>query len=245
MIKQDKPILKCLIVDDESLVIEGVVNYINKLDILEVTATCSCALEAMQVLKMQDVDLMFLDINMPDLSGLELLETLDKAPLTIFTTAYSEFALEGFRLNVVDYLLKPYSFQRFLQAVQKAVDWYESRFQSQQHKAEKSGGMYIRQGDLFHHINWQDILFVEAMQNYLKIYFEDKTFVIHQTMISLEKMLPTEAFFRIHKSYLVNISRIETISSNRLFINGTELPISKYRREELMNHVVYRNLISK
>jgi len=202
-------------------------------------------MEAIEVLKQQETDLMFLDINMPHLSGLEFLESLNKAPLTILTTAYSEYALDGYRLNVVDYLLKPYSFKRFFQAVQKAVDLYESRIVAPENKEKKESGMYIRQGDCFQHIHWQDILYVESMQNYLKLYFQQKTFVIHQTMASLEEMLPKEAFFRIHKSYLVNVSRIETISGGRLFINGTELPVSKYRKEELMNTVVYKNLISK
>lgn len=241
--KSEKTILKCLVVDDEAVAIEGIISYIDNLDMLEVSATALNAFEAMDKLKSQEIDLMFLDINMPYLSGLEFLESFDKAPLTILTTAYSEYALDGFRLNVVDYLLKPYSFQRFFQAAQRAVDVYESRLLKD--KDEKDFGMYIRQGDAFQHIKWQDILFVEAMQNYLKLHFKHKTFIIHQTMTSLEEMLPKDAFFRIHKSFLVNINYIETISGGRLFINGIELPVSKYRREDLMNMVVYKNLISK
>lgn len=243
--KTGKLALKCLIIDDESIAAEGVVNYAEKIDALKVVATCSCALEAIEVLKSQEIDLMFLDINMPDLSGLEFLETIDNPPMTIFTTAYSEYALDGFRLNAVDYLLKPYSFKRFFQAVQKAMDLYESRLLLQKGKDGKTTGMYIRQGDSFQHINWQDILYVESMQNYLKLHFKERSFVIHQTMTSLEDMLPKEVFFRIHKSYLVNTSHIETISGGCLYVNGKELPVSKYRREDLMNSVVYKNLISK
>jgi len=235
--------LRCLIVDDELVAIKIIVNSISKLSFLAVEETCSSAIEAAEILKKKDIDLMFLDINMPDLSGLEFLESLEKAPLTILTTAYSEYALDAFRLNVIDYLLKPFSFQRFFQATQKAKELFESRLLVQ--KNEEATDIYIRQGDAFQRIKWNDILFVEAMQNYLKLHLAEKTFVIHQTMTSLEEMLPQDSFFRIHKSFLVNISHIDTISGGRMYVKGKELPISKLRKEELMNTVVYKKLVSK
>lgn len=237
--------LKCLIVDDEENAIDGVVDYLGEIDSLEVVGTCLSAIEAIEVLKKQDIDLMFLDINMPRLTGLELLESMHNPPLTILTTAYSEFALDGFRLNVVDYLLKPYTFHRFFQAAQKAVDLYKSRIVLDEKDGGRTFDMYIRQGDSFQRINWEDILFVESMQNYLKLYFADKMFVIHQTMASLEEILPKDCFFRIHNSYLVNVSQIDKINGGRLFINGNELPISKHRKEAFLNSIVYKNLISK
>ncbi|MDU1904347.1 MAG: LytTR family DNA-binding domain-containing protein [Dysgonomonas sp.] len=237
--------MKCLVVDDESIAIKGIVNYIEKLEFLEVANSCSSALEAADILKNEEIDLMFLDINMPHLSGLEFLESLEKPPLTIITTAYSEYALEGFRLHVVDYLMKPIAFQRFFQAVSKAQDMFRSHLVLQNEQEDAKASMYIRQGDTFLRIMWENILYVEGMQNYLRLYFKDKVLTIHQTMISLEEMLPKDAFFRIHRSFLVNISSIDSICGNRLFINGKELPISKQRREELLNTVVYKNLISK
>lgn len=243
--KQPDLRLKCLIVDDEENAVDGVVDYLGEIDSLEVIGTCLSAIEAIEVLKKQDVDLMFLDINMPRLTGLELLESMQNPPLTILTTAYSEFALDGFRLNVVDYLLKPYTFQRFFQATQKAIDLYKSRIVLDDKDGGKAFDMYIRQGDSFQRINWEDILFVESMQNYLKLHFADKMFVIHQTMASLEEILPKDRFFRIHNSYLVNVSQIDKINGGRLFVNGNELPISKHRKEAFLNSVVYRNLISK
>lgn len=243
--KQPDLRLKCLIVDDEENAIDGVIDYLREIDSLEVVGTCFSAIEAIEVLKKQDVDLMFLDINMPRLTGLELLESMQNPPLTILTTAYSEFALDGFRLNVVDYLLKPYTFQRFFQATQKAIDLYKSRIVLDEKDGGRAFDMYIRQGDSFQRINWEDILFVESMQNYLKLHFADKMFVIHQTMASLEEILPKDHFFRIHNSYLVNVSQIEKINGGRLFVNGSELPISKHRKEAFLNSVVYRNLISK
>jgi len=243
---QNDPVkLRCLIVDDESIAIKGIINYIDKLDFLELEASCSSAIEASEILKKREIDLMFLDINMPYLTGLEFLESLDKAPLTIMTTAYSEYALDGFRLHVVDYLLKPFSFQRFFQAAQKALDLFQSRLLLHSNDDNKPSEMYIRQGDAFQRIDLEDILYVEAMQNYLKLHLKSKVFVIHQTMVSLEEILPKSTFFRIHKSFLVNNSHIDTVSGNRLFINGKELPISKHRREDFFNSVVYKKLMSK
>lgn len=239
------PILRCLVVDDESFAIEGVVCLINKLNFLSVSATCSSAIEAREVLGKQEIDLMFLDINMPDLTGLEFLESLENTPLTIFTTAYSEYALDGFRLNVVDYLLKPIGFQRFFQACQKAMEIHSSRISLHKNEADIPSDMYIRQGDSFIKIAWEEILYVESMQNYLKLYFKDKSFVIHQTMSSLEEMLPKDVFFRIHKSFLVNTSHIELVSGGRIFVNGKELPLSKHRKDELFDTVILKKLISK
>jgi len=239
------PSLRCLVVDDETFAIEGVVTLINKLNFLSLTATCSSAIEAQEVLMKQEIDLMFLDINMPDLTGLELLETLENPPLTILTTAYSDYALDAFRLNVVDYLLKPISFQRFLQASQKAMETNMSRLAIHKTDADIPSDMYIRQGDSFIKISWEDILYVESMQNYLKLHFKEKSFVIHQTMSSLEEMLPRDAFFRIHKSFLVNTSHIELVSGGRIFVNGKELPLSKHRKDELFDTVIMKKLISK
>lgn len=233
--------LKCLVVDDESLAREGLIEYIKEMDMLELVGECSSAMEANEFLKSNEVHLMFLDIQMPHLTGLDFMESLSNPPLTVFTTAYSEYALDAFRLQIVDYLLKPISFKRFFQAVSKAKDLLEMR-DSQTVETTK---MYVRQGDTFVKIDWTEILFVESMQNYLKLYFKNKSLTIYQTMVSLEEMLPRDAFFRIHKSYLVNIAHIELITANKLIIEGHELPISRHRKEELLDNVVYKKLISK
>lgn len=237
--------LKCLVVDDEAIAARGIIDYIGKLDFLEVAGSCSSALEAAEFLKKEETDLMFLDINMPHLSGLELLESLDKAPMTILTTAYSEYALEGFRLNVVDYLLKPIAFQRFFQAAAKAREIFTSLVSLRNNEDNTSPDMYIRQGDAFVKIVAKDILYVEGMQNYLKLHFRDKVLIIHQTMMSLEELLPKDLFFRTHRSFLVNTFHIDSISGGRLWVNGKELPVSSQRKEKLLDTVVYKNLISK
>lgn len=236
-------VLKCLIVDDEPIAIKGIVNFVKQVDFLEIIDTCTSAMQAAEILKTNKIDLMFLDINMPMLTGIDFLESLERPPLTILTTAYSEHALDGYRLNVVDYLLKPIEFQRFFQAVNKAQSLFQSQVELHKHKDEST--MYIRQNDTYHRINWEDILFVEGMQNYLKIHFKDTTYVIHQTMTSLEELLPKDAFFRVHISYLINIHKLESISGGKVIVAGKQLPLSRHRKEDLLQNVVYKRLISK
>ncbi len=236
--------LKCLVVDDEDVALDGIVDYMAGVEYLTLAGRCSSAVEAMKALREQPVDLMFLDINMPRLSGLEMLESLERPPLVILTTAYSEYALDGFRLHVVDYLLKPYSFARFAQATDRALERHTARLGATVETTPERE-MYIRQGDSFVRIVPDDIVLVEAMQNYLKLHLADKTFVIHQTMASLEDMLPAERFYRVHNSYLVNVGRIESISGGRLSVAGREIPLSKHRKEDFMRSVVYKNLASK
>lgn len=240
----DTPPLKCLIVDDELFAVKDTIDNIEQISFLVVEETCSSAIEAAEVLKKKEIDLMFLDINMPYLSGLDFLESLEQVPLTILTTAYSEYALDGYRLNVVDYLLKPISFQRFFKAVQKAQDIFQTKLLLDDARSQKTN-LYIRQADAFQQINWEDILYIEGMQNYLKLHFKDKSLIIHQTMSSLEAILPKDSFYRIHRSYLVNTKHIDKVLGGRLFINKMELPISKDRRSEFLNSVVYQKLASK
>lgn len=235
--------LKSLVIDDEPGAIEGINLYIEKLEFLDVVDTCYSAIEAMDILKEQEIDLMFLDINMPNLTGLELLESLDRAPLTILTTAYSEYALEGYRLNVVDYLLKPIAFDRFFQAAQKAKDIYTSKLLLKKDVNTKSNDIFIKQGSSFIRIVWTEILYVESMQNYVKIHLSNKIHIVHQTMIATEAMLSESSFFRVHKSFLVNISHIDTIKGDRIYIAGRELPLSKYRRDDLFKSVVNNKII--
>ena len=241
-----KPNLKCLIVDDESIAIKGIINNIRNFDFLNVVDTCSSALEASEILKNKTIDLMFLDINMPVLSGLDFLENLENPPLTIITTAYSEYALDGFRLHVVDYLMKPIALQRFFQAVTKAREVFLSQLILQNENEETlANNMYIRQGESFVKISAKDILYIEGMQNYVRIHLKTKIITIHQTMTSLEEILPQNYFFRIHRSYLINTLHIEQISGGIIRINNTNLPIAKARRDDLFQSIVYKGLISK
>lgn len=241
---QTESAMQCLVIDDEPLARAGIIDFIGKLDFLTVAGSCSSAMEASEHIRKGSIDLLFLDINMPYLSGLDFLESLEHPPLTIITTAYSEHALEGFRLQIVDYLLKPIPFKRFYQATLKARQLYMMSI-STRNPQPVDTFLYVRQGDSFRKISWVDILYIEGMQNYAKLHFKNQELVIHQTMISLEETLPRDNFFRIHKSYLINIAHIDQISGGRLFINGQELPISRTRREDLLKEVVYNKLLSR
>ncbi|MDN3695472.1 LytTR family DNA-binding domain-containing protein [Chryseobacterium tructae] len=239
------PKMKCLIVDDEPLARFHLKELADKIDFLSVEGTYATALEAGTKVKESEIDLLLLDINMPYLNGIDFLEQLENPPLCIFTTAYSEYALEGFRLQVVDYLLKPIAFNRFYQAVNKAQQQFIINEKLKKNTPLDDPFLYVRQSDSFIKVSWVDILFIESMQNYTKLHFKDKSLIIHQTMKAIEESLPSEHFFRIHKSFLINITHIDMISGGRLFINKTELPISRTRKEELLNQVVYKKLISK
>ncbi len=237
-------VLNCLIVDDESIAIEGIAAQIEKVDFLNLIHTCSSALEAAEILRSEEIDLMFLDINMPHLTGLEFLESLKNPPLTILSTAYSEYAVDGFRLNVVDYLLKPYTFKRFYQASVRALEQFKQN-NSTTEVEEVADSLYIRVDDAFKKIFWREIVYIESMQNYLKLHFEDTTFVIHQTMSFMEDMLPKKHFFRIHKSYLINTAFIDSVFGDKVVVGGHSLPLSKYRKKELLEEIVLHSLISK
>ncbi|WP_255669484.1 LytR/AlgR family response regulator transcription factor [Myroides oncorhynchi] len=238
--------LKCLVIDDEPLARRAIVDYINKIDFLVASNSCASALEAQELLTLEDYDILFLDINMPYLSGIDFVESINNPPMIIFTTAYSEHALEGYRLQVVDYLLKPIAFKRFYQAALKAKELHTLKHQTKLEEVSIGDhSVYIKHDDSFVKILWTDILYIEAMQNYLKIHIAQKSFVIHQTMVAIEELLPKEHFFRIHKSYLINVNHICSISGSRVLINNTQLPIARLRKETLLKDVIYKNLLSK
>ncbi len=244
-VKTTEP-LRCLVIDDEPIARGGMVDLIDKVDFLTTAGTCASAMEALVLLRDTPVDLLFLDVNMPYLTGLEMLETIENPPLTILTTAYSEYALEGYRLQVVDYLLKPITFGRFYQAALKARQTFRQRKALQNGSAESgSPFLYIKQNDGFQKILRQDILFVEGMENYVKFVLADRQLIAHQTMTSIEEILPKDVFFRIHKSFLVNVHKIDMISGGRILVGKHELPLSRLRKDELMQSVVYKNLIGK
>lgn len=235
--------IRCLVIDDEMLAREGIIEYINEIEDLTIVGQCSSAIEAADFLKKNEVDLMFLDIQMPYLLGTSFLESLSNPPLTIFTTAYSEYAVESYELKVVDYLLKPISFKRFFQAVTAARELLTSTKKGA--LPTQDNEMFIKQNDTFIKIVYTDILFVESMQNYIKLHFLDKTITVYQTMTSIENTLPASIFFRVHKSFLINLNHIDQISANKVFIKNHQIPISRNKKDELFNNVVNKKLISK
>lgn len=227
--------LKCIIVDDEPLAQEVLENYVQRLNTeLELVKKCSNAMDAFQTLHHENIDLLFLDIQMPVIDGLSFLKSLMNPPAVILTTAYSNHALEGFDLDVVDYLLKPISFERFLKAVNKAIELHKS-----QHAESDTDYMFVKVDSKLVKINYADILYIEGMKDYLKIFVSERPLVVHQTMKKIEEMLPKNNFVRVHKSYIVAISAVNSIVGNFIEINGKEIPIGANYKDQLIK-LVYK-----
>lgn len=237
--------IKCIIVDDEALAREGLKKYIQTFDFLSLVAACNNVASARETLETTPVDLMFLDINMPKMSGLHLLETLSTPPMTILVTAYLDYALDGFRLNVLDYLLKPLSLQRFTQSVLKAQDYFSARQQPVVPANQPvQDYIFVKHKQVYEKVMLSDILFVESMQNYVLIQTIHTKIIAYLTFKNVEQQLPADSFLRIHKSYIVNLHQISKLDSNMVQAGGHTLPVSRSQRDLLMQ-VVNKRLLSK
>jgi Response regulator of the LytR/AlgR family len=230
--------IKCLIVDDEPPAQVVLKKYISQVTALELAGACDNAIEAISFLQTQPVDLLFLDIEMPGLLGTNFIRTLINPPKIIFTTAYREYAVEGFELNAVDYLLKPISFDRFIMAVNKVL---QLNFQpttnnyqgNEQDKAHSHPFLYLRADRKMVKILFDEILFIESLKDYIKIVTLNKTIVCRQSISSLEHMLPKDAFLRIHRSYIVAINRIDSFNGETIDIAKNELPIGRLFKHDV------------
>ena len=218
--------LKCVVVDDEPMAREIIEAYIAKTPNLELMASCKNAAEAILFAQEDDVDLFFLDINMPEISGLSLAKIIHKKTQIIFTTAYREYAIDGFNLNVVDYLLKPIAFDRFLQAVQK-VSLSEIT-------ATNNDFMFVRSDRKMVKIDFNSILYIESLSDYLKIFTTEKTIIIRETIRSLEEKLPSKKFIRIHRSFIISLKNITSYTNEFIEINHKALPISRSYKESVL-----------
>ncbi len=230
--------LKCIIVDDEPLAQEVLENYLQRIGgEMHLVKKCSNALDAFQALHDERIDLLFLDIQMPVIDGLSFLKSLKNPPSVILTTAYPNHALEGYDLDVVDYLLKPISFERFLKAVNKVIE---------QRKAGDNGAgnadfMFVKVDSKLIKVNYADIVYIEGMKDYLKIFVKERPLVVHQTMKKIEDLLPKNKFIRVHKSYIVAISAVNSIVGNFIEINGKEIPIGANYKDHLIKLVFKMN----
>lgn len=223
----------CLIVDDEPIARDIIKNYCGHLEHLNVVASCGNALEAKAVLQEQLVDIMFLDINMPVMDGISFVKTMRHPPQIIFTTAYKEYALDAFDLAACDYLLKPFSFDRFLIAVDKALERLPGR-QAVTVKEPAENFIFIKTDGRIYKIYHDDLLYAEAQGNYTRIVTATNTLLPKMPFSSLEELLPGSLFLRTHRSYLINKSKIGHIEGNRVFINNTEIPIGTNYKESLL-----------
>lgn len=220
--------IKYIIVDDETASHDNIKDYASNLSYLSFQKSCYNAFEALEYLNKHSIDLIFLDINMPKLSGLEFLKTLSNQPKIIITTAYEEFALEGYELNIDDYLLKPFNFSRFVKSVSKVSDALANKSISiQNSENNEDTKIFIKEDKKYYQIKLNDILFIEAYGNYVKINMVDRIIVSHQTLTSFTYNLPENQFIRVHKSFIISIDKIELIEGNRIFIQDHKIPIGK------------------
>lgn len=233
--------LKAIIVEDEPLARSGLESYIKDVDFIEIAAVCENAIEANNAINLHHPDLMFLDIQMPRLTGIDFLKSLTQPPMVIFTTAYPNYALQGFELDVVDYLVKPYPFDRFLKAVNKARDLFLLKKESGKPSAPRQQDyFFVKSDNKLERITFDDITFVEAMENYVVIHLGSQKIVTMMTMIAIEETLPSDRFIRIHKSYLVNKEKVKSIDGNQLLVGTAKLPISRQKKQEVMARIINR-----
>jgi DNA-binding LytR/AlgR family response regulator len=239
--------IRCLIVDDEPLAREGMELLVKEAGFLDLRASCASAVEANQVLAREAIDLIFLDIQMPRIRGIDFLRGLQDPPLVIITTAYPHFALEGFELNVLDYLVKPIAPERFLKSVNRARDVMERNQQGRGEGAPATAGddyFFIKCNNGYEKIFYESVLFVEACQNYICIHTAGQKYMTLTPMRSLEEQLPAGNFLRIHKSYIVAIGKIRSLSGNEVTVDQTRIPVSKNYKDELMK-IIDGKLIRK
>lgn len=226
--------ITCIITDDEPFARKGLQGYIEKIDFLELKGSCEDALQLSNLLRQQPVDLLFLDIQMPHITGVEFLRAFPNPPKVIFTTAFEHYAIQGFELDVMDYLLKPISYERFLKAAFKAREYFESKAQP----ANTVPYIFLKANGKLEKITFEDVLFIEGMENYVAIHLENKKIITHITIKSLLEKLPAKQFVQTHKSYIVAINKVDTIEGNILHVQKQQVPVSKYLRDEVLGRIV-------
>ena len=232
--------IRCVAVDDEMLALDLIGDNIKKVPFLELVQTCRSAIEAMEVLRNQPVDLLFLDIQMPDISGIQMLKSLRHKPLVIFTTAFSTYAKEGFDLDVIDYLLKPYSFERFLKSVNKVHEYMDLHDRAISQSSAKEivappNYLFVKADYKLYKINLCDILYIEGLKDYVKIFITEKPIVTQMSMKTLEEKLPSHDFIRVHRSFIVAFNKIDFVQKHMLTIGKKEIPISEHYRDQLFS----------
>ncbi|EJL64182.1 LytR/AlgR family response regulator transcription factor [Flavobacterium sp. CF136] len=225
--------MKCVIIDDEPLAVDLLKDFVSKVDSLELVSTFNNAIDAVSFINQTNIDLIFLDIEMPHFSGIEFLNTIEKKPLIIFTTAYSDYAVEGFNLGAVDYLVKPIPFHRFLKSVVRAQQIFNPATAAQSISENitpesEQDFMFVRAEYENVKMNFSDILFIEGLKDYVKIYTTDNKFTLTLiSLIKLENLLSSKGFSRIHRSYIINIKHVKSIQKNKVLISDKRIPISE------------------
>lgn len=240
--------MNCITIDDEPLAHKVIKNYCANLSFLNIVKECHSAFDAMNYLNENHVDLVFLDINMPKLKGLDFLRTLSNPPLIIVTTAYQEYAIEGYELNILDYLLKPFSFERFLKAINKAqsqkkmIDSLQNGTENQvfsnpKNTVNQNDSIFVKGDKKMHQIQLDSILYLESLGSYVKIHLENETITSLDRLTNFENTLPKNQFLRIHRSYIIALKKIQTIEGNRLKVAGIDIPIGNVYKHNLTHAI--------
>ena len=227
--------IKCIAIDDEPLALEQIGSYVQKTPFLELIATCKNAYEALEVLKEKEVDLMFIDIDMPDINGLDLVKSLVKKPQIIFTTAYSEYAFEGFQVDAIDYLLKPINYAAFLKAANKSKIWFEANSPEKAEQQPKSDRkeIFVKSNYKVIRILLADISYIESANEYIKIFLDNQEVITtFMRLKNIEELLPAGDFMRVHKSFIINLNKILAVDRNRIFIDKKKhIPVGEQYKE--------------
>jgi DNA-binding LytR/AlgR family response regulator len=228
--------INCIIVDDEPTARGILESYVGKMSNLVLKKSCKNVMEAFEVLNSEQIDLIFLDINMPEVSGLTLAKSISKKTKIIFTTAYREYAVDGFNLQAVDYLLKPIAFDRFLQAVQKYFDTIPQQKQILKEPVleTRNDFIFVRSERKMVKIDFEDIQFVESLSDYIKIHTKDKTIVTRETITNIESKLPSNGFLRVHRSYVVRLKAIKSYTNELVEVAEKAIPISRSYKETVL-----------
>jgi DNA-binding LytR/AlgR family response regulator len=224
--------MNCIAVDDEPLALDIIEAYVTRHPELTLVARCNNAAEASEVLKKHKVDLMFLDIQMPEITGLSFVKSLEHKPLFMFTTAYPDYALEGFELDAIDYLLKPIAYDRFEKGVEKALEYYKIKQNADVAESDlENEHFFVKANQKLIKLSYSEIYYVEAFADYVKIFLADKKIVTLQTMKNMERKLPPEMFSRVHRSFIVNRNHVSSFSTSACEVNEVKIPIGKNYKE--------------
>lgn len=227
--------VRCLIVDDEPLAIRFIEKHISQIDSLEIAASCNSAIKAFEILNTQTIDLMFIDIKMPHLTGIDFLKTLKNPPKTIFTTPYREYAIESYELETVDYLPKPITFERFVKAIDKFFRHTAKTVEPVQRESILPDYILVKSGNKHHKIILYNIVYIESLKDYIKIHLENDTSIISKYKLGeMEQELSEHQFLRIHRSYIINTSKITAFTSNDIDLNTNEIPIGVSYKEKVI-----------
>lgn len=234
--------LRCVIVDDEPLARECIAKYAGQVDFLELVGEVSNPIELNQVIQSQPVDLVFLDIETPLINGIDYLKMTHQLPLVIITTAYPSFALDGFQLDVLDYLLKPITFDRFFKAVNKAKDYHQ---RSNRPTQPPDDYFFVKCDSKFERIYFNEILYIQALENYVTIFTSKRKYMTLLSLKRVEENLDKQLFLKVHKSFVVSISKIDAIENNDLLINNVRIPLGRNYRDEVIERVINKRLWKK